>query len=317
MTPDITISDYYNQFIKEAKDNLYKHRKRKQEIDAVIDELHDYLEDNREELKKMTINLDNFEVEFKNKEYSDKEQIYHLAYRLKNYTSTIKEQELIIQCLKYGNALRVKHETLDSLKVDSQSANMTRGEFRAIAKRYYYAMQAKVLKGEAYRFDYRLGTFMINYWKVTDKCKGYGKVLDWQATAKRKKEILDAGGKLYNDCEAAWYAARHLKYDGIDYRVYRNTSFYYNFTFKNTGIAQSCDINFEMMNKVPYGLLSSRNRNTKMYADFCHCNENEIINGDFDLRKKLAMIIYINPNNYLRYVRNATQAKYDRWAYHS
>ena len=57
-----------------------------------------------------------------------------------------------------------------------------------------------LLDGHAYRFSHGIGDLMINYWKYVDGVRG--KIVDWNATNKRKKEILDAGLKLYDKEEA-------------------------------------------------------------------------------------------------------------------
>lgn len=80
-----------------------------------------------------------------------------------------------------------------------------------------------ILNGYGYSFEGSLGWICINRChKVKSK-----PTIDFAATKKRKKELLDQGKKLYNKEEAEWCKSHGIEYDGVDGRVYLNNEYCY------------------------------------------------------------------------------------------
>ena len=73
MLPDITIKGYYLQFVHNAKTDIVKYKENLDTTIKVKEEVYKYLEDNKNILKdSFDINLDDIEIEWRNKEYNSK-----------------------------------------------------------------------------------------------------------------------------------------------------------------------------------------------------------------------------------------------------
>ena len=160
-----------------------------------------------------------------------------------------------------------------------------------------------------YKFSYGIGTYVINHWKL-DVNRIKNKVhLDYAATNAKKRELLAKGIKLYDDKEAAWYAARKIPYNAVDYRVYKESTDWYEFTFINSELSKHYSLEYK---RTDYVATKYRGMSyTKMAEELCKTEE-DVYNLQVDIKYKLNILLYKDPNKYLNYVRNAEQCKYKR-----
>ena len=76
MLPDITIKGYYLQFIHNAKNDITKYKNALEVTLSVKEQVYKYIEDNKTILNdSFDINLDDIEIEFRQKKYNPKEYI--------------------------------------------------------------------------------------------------------------------------------------------------------------------------------------------------------------------------------------------------
>ena len=179
---------------------------------------------------------------------------------------------------------------------------------------YYNKVHKCVLQGMGYKFGYGIGTYVINHWKL-DQSRIKNKThLDYAATNAKKKELIAKGIKLYDDKEAAWYAARHIPYNAVDYRVYKDNTDWYEFTFIKSEIFKSNNLEYQ---RTEYVATKYRGMSyIKMAENLCHTEE-DIYNLQVDIKYKLNILLYKDPTKYLNYIRNAEQCKYKRGAHNS
>lgn len=315
MLPDITIKGYYLQFVHNAKIDIVKYKENLNTTIKVKEELYKYIEDNKTILRNsFDINLDDIKIEWCNKEYNSKEYLYNLIIVLLRNTTEHPNRVILLQLVKYCNILRNEHKYNKLIELANKRKDIKFNVYRKYITAYYTKVHKCVLQGMGYKFGYGIGTYIINHWKL-DPTRVKNKVhLDYAATNAKKKELLSKGIKLYDDKEAAWYAARHIPYDAVDYRVYKENTDWYEFTFIKSDIFKSSNCDYQ---RTEYVATKYRGMSyTQMADELCH-TEDDIYNLQVDIKYKLNILLYKDPTKYLNYIRNAEQCKYQRGAHNS
>lgn len=315
MLPDITIRDYYLQFIHNAKIDIAKYKEKLELTVKLREEVYKYLNDNKTVLSSVfNINLDACEKEWINKEYNSAEYLYNRAIKLLQNIDEHPNRIVLLQVTKYCNYLYIEYKCKKLIELTTKRKDIKFPQYRKYITNYYIKVHKCVLQGMGYRFGYGIGTYVINHWKLdTERIKNKLH-LDYAATNARKKELLAQGKKLYDDKEAAWYAARHIPYDAVDYRVYKESTDWYEFTFLKPEVCRNSSLEYQ---RTEY--IASKYRGmsyTKMADELCKTDE-DIYNLQVDIKYKLNIMLYKDPTKYLNFVRNAEQCKYKRGAHNS
>lgn len=315
MIPDITIKGYYLQFIHNAKIDITKYKKNLETIHKVKEKLYDYLENNKTILKdNFNVNLQNIEIEWCRKEYNPKEYLYNIVIVLLRNTIEHPHRIVLLQLAKYCNILRNEHRYNKLIELTNKRKDIKFSVYRKYITAYYNKVHKCVLQGMGYRFGYGIGTYVINHWKLDPKRIKNKVHLDYAATNAKKKELLAKGVKLYDDKEAVWYAARHIPYNAVDYRVYKESTDWYEFTFIKSEIFKSNNLEYQ---RTEYVATKYRGMSyIKMAEQLCK-TEDDIYNLQVDIKYKLNILLYKDPTKYLNYVRNAEQCKYKCGAHNS
>lgn len=315
MLPDITIKGYYLQFIHNAKNDITKYKNALETTLSVKEQVYKYIEDNKTILNNsFDINLDDIEIEFRQKKYNPKEYLYNIVIRLLRNIDTHTDRIVLLQLAKYCNILRNENKYNKLIELANKRKDIKFGVYRKYVTAYYNKVHKCVLNGMGYRFGYGIGTYVINHWKLDPKRVKNKVHLDYAATNAKKKELLAKGIKLYDDKEAAWYEARHIPYNGVDYRVYKENTDWYEFTFIKSEIFKSNNLEYQ---RTEYVATKYRGMSyTQMAEELCHTEE-DIYNLQVDIKYKLNILLYKDPTKYLNYIRNAEQCKYKRGAHNS
>ena len=315
MLPDIKIKDYYLQFIHNAKVDIVKYKDLLKTTLDIKKELYDYLEDNKSILKNsFNIDLNNIKIEWIDKQYNPKLYLYNICIVLLKETINHPNRIILLQLVKYCNILRNEYRYNTLIDIATKRKDLKFSVYQKYVTKYYNAVHKCVLEGMGYKFSYGIGTYVINHWKMEPDRMKKKKRIDYAATNIKKKELLEKGVKLYDDKEAAWYAARNIPYNAVDYRVYKTSTDWYEFTFIKSEIFKSNNLEYQRTEYV-----STRLRGMS-YTDMADklCNtEEDIYNLPVDIKYKLNIVLYKNPNKYLNYVRNAEQCKYKCGAHNS
>lgn len=315
MLPDITIKDYYLQFIHNANIDIVKYKENLNTISKVKGKLCDYIEDNKTILKdSFDINLEKIDIEWCHKQYNPKEYLYNIVIILLRNTIEHPNRIILLQLAKYCNILRNEHKYNKLIELANKRKDIKFTVYRKHITAYYNKVHKCVLQGMGYRFSYGIGTYVINHWKLDPKRIKNKVHIDYAATNAKKKELLAKGVKLYDDKEAAWYAARHIPYNAVDYRVYKESTDWYEFTFIKSDIFRSNNLDYQ---RTEYVATKYRGMSyTRMAEELCHTEE-DIYNLQVDIKYKLNILLYKDPTKYLNYIRNAEQCKYKCGAHNS
>lgn len=312
MIPDLTIKNYYLQFIYKAKENAKEYENELNDTIKLKDNTYDYLLENIDIIEEIfNIDLTMFN-EFNNQEYNNTEKLYNTANKKLNNIDDDNENRIyLFQIIKYCNVLRKENKLRISIKLTETRKNISFRQYQNYIRDYYNKVHECVLKGMGYKFSNGIGTYLINHWIMDKNKMKHKKRIDYVATYKRKKELLEKGVKLYDDKEAIWYAARNIPYKAVDYRVYQERTDWYEFTFIDSKIFGKYNLEYK---KTEYVATKYRGMNYEQMANELCKTEEDIYNLQVDIKYKLNILLYKYPNKYLNYVRNSTQCKYDRWA---
>lgn len=315
MLPDITIKGYYLQFIHNAKNDITKYKNNLEVTLSIKEQVYKYIEDNKAILNdSFNINLDDIEIEFCQKKYNPKEYLYNIVIKLLRNIDTHPNRIVLLQLAKYCNILRNENKYNKLIELANKRKDIKFGVYRKYVTAYYNKVHKCVLNGMSYKFSYGIGTYIINHWKLDPKRIKNKVHLDYAATNAKKKELIAKGIKLYDDKEAAWYEARHIPYNAVDYRIYKENTDWYEFTFIKSEIFKSNNLEYQ---RTEYVATKYRGMSyTQMAEELCHTEE-DIYNLQVDIKYKLNILLYKDPTKYLNYVRNAEQCKYKRGAHNS
>lgn len=315
MIPDINLKGYYLQFIHNAKSDIEEYKEKLNTTIKVKEELCKYLEDNKTILKdSFDINLDDIETEWCNKAYNPKEYLYNITIVLLRDTIEHPDRIVLLQLSKYCTILRNENKYNKLIKLATKRKDIKFNEYRKYITAFYIKVHKCVLQGMGYKFSYGIGTYIINHWKLDPALITHKPHLDYAATNAKKKELIAKGVKLYDDKEAAWYAARRIPYTAVDYRVYKENTDWYEFTFIKSNIFKSNNLDYK---RTEYVAAKYRGMSyTKMADELCK-NEEDVYSLQVDIKYKLNILLYKDPTKYLNFIRNAEQCKYKPGAHNS
>lgn len=315
MIPDINIKGYYLQFIYNAKVDIAKHKESLETTIKIKKELYDYLHNNKSIIKdSFNINLDKIDIEWNNKTYNPTEYLYKVCIALIKNTIDHPNRVVLLQLIKYCNILRNEYKYNKLIELADKRKNIKFNTYRKYVTAYYVKVHKCVLQGMGYKFSYGIGTYVINYWKLDKKRMNNKHYIDYAATNARKRELLAKGEKLYDDKEAAWYAARHIPYNAVDYRIYKQNTDWYEFTFIKTRLVNCNSLEYQ---RTQYVATKYRGMSYTDMADQICKTEEDIYNLQVDIKYKLNIMLYKDPTKYLNFIRNAEQCKYKPGAHNS
>jgi hypothetical protein len=308
MIVEVDIKDYYKAFINNANSDINKYQ-------GEYDTNHRLLLSTKDYISKYIlyinhqfgINLTNdYPVSWGQTEYCKTEELTK-TIQPKLATAIGEDRIILLQLLRYSELLKFIYHCKRKIELAKTRSNITPKQYKEYLRKYYMQSVHKALiDGYAYRFSSGIGDLMINYWKYVKGVRS--KIVDWNATNKRKQEILDAGLKLYNKDEAEIYKIRGLKYDGIPYVVYKTNNEYYNIELLNSTAFSKNNIKFKHANYIP---AKFRKKTTTDIANEFD-SVDSIATQDLGIRHKLIVCLDKDPTIYLRYVRNVEAVRQKR-----
>lgn len=302
MTPDIDTKQYHSMYIHNAKQKFCEYDNILSDVIKQRNKAHKSLEKYSNEIKQIfDIDINKYSS-YTDKIYDDKRSLYLLAMRKTAFTNSIRNKSILSYITKYELILYKENRIREKVNLYNKMATINRRNFDDMIRKYYYYAHKEILKGNGYKFGYGIGTYCICRWK---RVKTDVTVLDTQATKRNKERLLAAGIKLYNTCEAKWYEARHIPYDGVDYRIFWNDTYYYSQCIIDSNLMGAAIIDFER---------TIYNKNVrpsyKIYADNnIKCVE-DIYNVSCDIYSKMKMLLYKYPATYHNFCRTPGDLKF-------
>ena len=116
------------------------------------------------------------------------------------------------------------HNLKKNISLAHKIANLALKEYNNIVSTFFNEVHKQmILEGCGYYLSPQIGWICINRVRLSHK---RDEIVDYPATARKKKELIAAGKKPYDSNEAKWCEERGIPYDGVEYVVYRKNSEY-------------------------------------------------------------------------------------------
>lgn len=307
MVVDVKLYDFYLQFISSTKDNIRQYNELIKITIDKRDKIYEDINTNKDLLKeKLNINLDKY-IEWTEKVYNPTTALFGIAYHFYKKETNVQIKHILSNIIQYTYLLKKIFTINKNIELNTTISKFTFRQYTYIVSGYYNKVHKFLLQGYGYKYQAGIGLFVINHWKI-DASKNKKLRLDYNATNKRKKEIIAQGLKPYDDKEAAWYKARHIPYDGVEYKVFNYDDSYYEFCFIKSQIVHSKRA--YDYKRAEYVSPKYRGMSYQKIANTFVKKDEDVYDMQLDIKYKLNILLYRNPTIYLNFVRNAEQDRY-------
>lgn len=190
--------------------------------------------------------------------------------------------------------LTIKDYYNDFISRTEKYKNLSYSDYKKLFSIYYRKVMDYLVDGKGIRLPNGMGVLFVEYNELDNEKL---KVIDWGATKRRKKEVIENGGKPYDSNEAKEYERAGITYDGIDCIVYKSNNYKMTATIINTSNIFGSKISFSVINNTPIELrgLSYKDISEKI-------SDNRLSYLKYNFRARCEIEVLRDRINYLRYV---------------
>lgn len=297
----INAKGYYKLFIKDNKQKLEDSLKLLEELEEDIEVRHK----NILSWIDVYINEFNFDpnqyIEFKNNEYTIG-RFYRAAKGL--LINKQNDYELVGDLFTLYE-LASKQKEIYDLKQDivlfKKCIALSLKEYTEILRVYYTEVHKHlVLEGEGYAFSGELGWICVNRCIIDKKHP----MLDYAATKKREKELIEKGERIYNKEEADWCLRNGIEYKAKDKRVFICNEYCYQIPLIDCKLPNARSLEFKVSD---YRHRSCRGKTNDELIELCNRDIKKICELSVDLKTKVTLCDKANKILYTKFIRNENQ----------
>ena len=228
--------------------------------------------------------------------YSDAKDLF--INKKDNYKITSNLYRLY-KLAKQQKELYTKKHQID---IYEKMLDLTIDEYKTVLETFYNEVTRQlIVEGNGYVFEHPLGWLCINRCKIV---QGKRKVLDYKATRENKEKLLSEGKRLWNKEEAEYAAKVGVNYQGVDYRIFKNDEYAYEFALINCKIVKEEKMKFKVTDS--HRLMLGGKTDDDIIAD-CNGDINKICNLRLNPKRKLFICLKANNILYLNFIRNEGQ----------
>lgn len=182
--------------------------------------------------------------------------------------------------------------------------DLSLNQYRDVLENYYNEVVKKlIIDGYGYVFENPIGWICINRCKVI---QGARRKLNYKATKENKAKLLAEGKRLWNKDEAEYAAKVGLDYDGVDYRVYIDEEYCYEFPLINCRVNKGEKLRLEI-NTSHRGIAG---KTEEEILKECNYDKAKICELKLNPRNKLYLCLKVDKLLYLNFIRNEGQQTY-------
>ena len=264
---------------------------------ALYDEVKSMLDVYKQTYK---INLMDYK-EFVNNSYIDGIFFNHAKSLFVNKKDNYKAKTSLYRLYKLAKFQKDVHDLKHQIDVWEKMLDVTIDQYKDILEEFYNEVTRHlIVKGEGYVFEQPLGWLCINRCKVV---QGRRRILDYKATKENKQKLLNDGKRLWNKDEAKYAASIGADYNGVDYRVFKNEEYCYEFALINCRVTKEEKMQFKVTDS--HRLLNNKSEDELIKE--CDGDINKICNLRINPRRKLFMCLKTDDILYLNFIRNEGQ----------
>ena len=174
-------------------------------------------------------------------------------------------------------------------------------EYTEILRVYYTEVHKHlVLEGEGYAFSGELGWICVNRCIIDKKHP----ILDYSATKKREKELIEKGERIYNKEEADWCLRNGIEYKAKDKRVFICNEYCYQIPLIDCKLPNARSLEFKVSD---YRHRSCRGKTNDELIELCNRDIKKICELSVDLKTKVTLCDKVNKILYTKFIRNENQ----------
>lgn len=292
---------YYKLFIEDNKQKLEDALELKEKLEEDVRIKHDNIEAWKEVyLKEFNLNLDTY-IEFENNKYItgkffrtakglfiNKQNDYELVADLFNLYDLASTQKDIYDCIK-------------KIAFYEKCIKITLKEYTEILRAYYTEVHKKlILEGQGYAFSNNIGWICVNRC-VFDKKHP---MLDYAATKKREKELLEKGERIWNKEEADWCLRNGIEYKAKDKRVFVCNEYCYQIPLIDCRLPGGDQLKLEISD---YRERSLRGMTNDDMIAACNRDTKKICELSVGLKTKVTLCDKVDKILYTKFIRNENQ----------
>lgn len=297
----INAKGYYKLFIKNNKQKLEDSLKLLEELEEDIELRHK----NILSWIDVYINEFNFDpnqyIEFKNNEYTIG-RFYRAAKGL--LINKQNDYELVGDLFTLYELASKQKEIYDlkqNIVLFKKCIALSLKEYTEILRVYYTEVHKHlVLEGEGYAFSGELGWICVNRC-IIDKKRP---MLDYSATKKRERELIEKGERIYNKEEADWCLRNGIEYKAKDKRVFICNEYCYQIPLIDCKLPNARSLEFKVSD---YRHRSCRGKTNDELIELCNRDIKKICELSVDLKTKVTLCDKANKILYTKFIRNENQ----------
>lgn len=207
--------------------------------------------------------------------------------------------------IRYIKLLQTRDKLNRELAILNDRCNLSVEEYRGYIRRYYIQVQREVLDGRGYMFSNNLGTLLINRVKVHKESQT--PVMDYKKSRENKERLIEEGKIPYSKKDHDACIKKDIPYYGVKYLSFKKIDVYYESIlyrprFKDAGLYKFKNTRYRAKNL--------QFMTEEEVLSLIHTRE-DIYNLDCDLKTKLQYLNLFDDTNYVTYIRNNEQNKYN------
>lgn len=285
------------EYSKRLKDNIILKNK-------FIDKLNNRYKEVKEVedvyFKHFKINLQKYKEFVDNTYYDGK--FYKVAKGL--FINRNNNYELVTDLFNLYDLARLQKEIYcinKDNKLYEKLINLTLKEYTEILKIYYTEVHKQlILNGYGYAFENNIGWICINRIIL----KNPRPKIDYAATKKREKELIEQGKRIWNKEEAEWCSKNGIEYKAEDKRVFKHDEYCYEIPLLNSKLPNGTKLKLELSD---YRHSSTRGKTNDQLIEECNFDTNKICELPVGLKTKLTMSDKVDKILYTKFIRNENQ----------
>ncbi len=280
---------------------------KRSQLESSIDEIENLLfeqklkiDKNKEKYKEYDIVLDDYE------EYITNTYTTGVFLKIANgaFLNRKGDYTIVSELFDLLQLAKLQKEVYDKRKemaVCDRALLLSLNDYIELLRTFYTEVHKKlILEGVGYRFEEPVGWICINRCKLINPRPR----IDYALTKKKRRELQDAGKRVYNKVEADWCKENNIEYNAEHDLVFRTNEYCYEIPLIGCKLENGSLYEFQTSD---YRHCSIRGKSNDTLAKECNNDLEKICELKVDIRTKLNICNEVDKTLYTNFIRNENQ----------
>ena len=280
---------------------------KRSQLESSIDEIENLLfeqklkiDKNKEKYKEYDIVLDDYE------EYVTNTYTTGVFLKIANgaFLNRKGDYTIVSELFDLLQLAKLQKEVYDKRKemaVCDRALLLSLNDYIELLRTFYTEVHKKlILEGTGYRLEEPIGWICINRCKLINPRPR----IDYALTKKKRRELQDAGKRVYNKVEADWCKENNIEYNAEHDLVFRTNEYCYEIPLIGCKLENGSLYEFQTSD---YRHCSIRGKSNDTLAKECNNDLNKICELKVDIRTKLNICNEVDKTLYTNFIRNENQ----------